>query len=437
MTTAAPSGLPRFLVALLIVYVAKQLVVAFVSPPFTGHDEVAHFAMIRIVATEHRIPRLWTDRLPSDLYQYRAFSIEWRDRDNSPLYTAVHPPLYYLMMAPVYLAASHLSPEGIQYVLRCASIPWGVASIVLAFLLTTTLFPRDAFLGVTVPTAVAFQPQVSYEAAMVNNDALATALYTGILLLMVLTIRDGATIRRAALLGTAAGVALLAKGTTAIALVLIPLALLAGQRGWRWQSAAIQTAIAYGAALAIIGPWWWFMTRNYGDPMAFSAIAATQTDLTRHDTTFLQLLFSGRFLVDRWAETWGEFGWRLIHISPALMALLGVVAAACLAALGAVGIAERRTIASYGWRLPALVLLAAACALGYLSTVQFGVRFVLTQARYFFPMVAAAALLLMLGLRAWIPGRWHGVAQAVVVFTAIAVNVTIYTAYVLPYWYFR
>ena len=432
-----PYGLRRFLIALLAVYVAKQLVVAFVSPPFTGHDEVAHFAMIRIVATEHRMPTLWADTLPADLYRYRAFSIEWRDRDHSPLYTAVHPPLYYVAMAPVYLAASHLSPEGIQYVLRCASIPCGVALIVFASLLTTTLFPRDAFLGVTVPTAVAFQPQVSYEAAMVNNDALAIALYTGILLLMVLTIRDGATIRRAALLGIATGVALLAKGTTAMALVLMPIALIAAQRSRRWRCAAIHIGVASAAAMAIVGPWWWFAIRTYGDPMAFAAIAATQSDLTRNDTTFLRLLFSGGFLVDRWVETWGEFGWKLIHISGALMTLLGVAAAACIAALIAVAMDNRRLAASYGWRVPALALLAAACALGYLSIVQFGVRFMLTQARYFFPMAAAAALLLMLGLRAWIPERWRSVGQAVVVFAAVAVNVAIYTAYVLPYWYFR
>ena len=69
--------------------------------------------------------------------------------------------------------------------------------------------------------------------------------------------------------------------------------------------------------------------------------------------------------------------------------------------------------------------------------MQFGVRFVLTQARYFFPMIDAAALLLMVGLRAWIPMRWRGAGQTVVVFLAIAVNVAIYTSYVVPYWYFR
>ena len=52
-----PRGLRRFIVVLLAVFVAKQLVIAFVSPPFTGHDEVAHFQGIRIVATEQRVRR--------------------------------------------------------------------------------------------------------------------------------------------------------------------------------------------------------------------------------------------------------------------------------------------------------------------------------------------------------------------------------------------
>ena len=100
MPDQPPRGLRRFIVALLAVYVAKELVVACISPPFTGHDEVAHFQGIRIFATERRIPTLWHDTLPADLYQYHAYSIEWRGRDDSPLYTAVHPPLYYVLMAP-------------------------------------------------------------------------------------------------------------------------------------------------------------------------------------------------------------------------------------------------------------------------------------------------------------------------------------------------
>src|SRR5207248_8010599 len=106
------------------------------------------------------------------------------------------------------------------------------------------------------------------------------------------------------LLGLLAGMSLLAKGTTINLLLLIGLALWIARRG-TWSTAIRQAAVAYGVAAAVIGPWWWFMTRTYGDPMAFSAIAVTQADFTRSDETFLHLLFSGRFLVDRWVETWG------------------------------------------------------------------------------------------------------------------------------------
>ncbi|MCU1384687.1 MAG: rane protein of unknown function [Acidobacteria bacterium] len=437
MTHRPPRGVRRFIVGLLAVFVAKQIVIACISPPFTGHDEVAHFQGIRILATERRIPTLWADTLPGDLYQYRPYSIEWRGRDDSPLYTAVHPPLYYLLMAPVYRAVSGASPETIQYVLRCASIPFGAATVLIAWMLTTTLFPRDAFLAVTVPTVVAFQPQVSYEAAMVNNDALAIAMYSTILYLLVLALRDGATLRRAIVLGLLAGTTLLAKGTTVMSLALIPAVLWTGRRGGS-RTVVTQTAAALAVAAVIIGPWWWFMIRTYGDPMAFGAIAATQPDLTRQDATFLQLLFSGRFMVDRWIESWGEFGWRLVHIGGGLTAALFVAGTVCAAGLLLVAVSGNRDRSpERRWRMEALAVLAAACALSYLATAQFGVRFVLTQARYFFPMVDAAALLLMLGLRAWIPSRWRDVGQAVVVFLAIAVNVTIYTSYVIPYWYFR
>src|SRR3954451_17050055 len=101
MAGRSPRGLRRFLIALLAVYVAKQLVVAFVSPPFTGHDEVGHFGGVRVLATQGSIAMLWTDTLPADLYEYHAYSIEWHDRDSSPLYTAVHPPLYYVLTAPL------------------------------------------------------------------------------------------------------------------------------------------------------------------------------------------------------------------------------------------------------------------------------------------------------------------------------------------------
>jgi hypothetical protein len=48
----------QFLLALVVVYLAKQAINVIVFPPFTGHDEVAHYAYLRTVASDHRVPVL-------------------------------------------------------------------------------------------------------------------------------------------------------------------------------------------------------------------------------------------------------------------------------------------------------------------------------------------------------------------------------------------
>src|SRR5688572_22419344 len=50
------SAVRRFVLLLAIVYLAKQVIYALLFPAFTGHDEVAHYAHLRIVATEGRYP---------------------------------------------------------------------------------------------------------------------------------------------------------------------------------------------------------------------------------------------------------------------------------------------------------------------------------------------------------------------------------------------
>jgi hypothetical protein len=426
----------RFMRVLVAVYIAKQVLTVLVFPPFTGHDEVAHFQYVRVLATEFRVPTLYSHRLPQDLYGYRAYSITWNEPAKAPLYTAVHPPLYYALMSPIYRAADGLSPEQIQYVLRCAAIPFGLMVVLLASALTRAIFPHDAFLAITVPTVVAFQPQVSYEAAMVNNDIVIVAIYSLLLYLLVLTVRNGLSTRRAVVIGLVAGVALLAKATALTAVVLIPLAFWMGKRQDSWAALARATAVAYGLVVVIAAPWWWFMAHTYGDPMAFAALAATQPDLIR-DEPFLSLLFSGRFLVDRWAETWGEFGWKLIPINRNVTFGLALVSVAGLMGLFRYASPHDTPGGLTRWQIHALVLLALACLTSYLSVVQFGTHFVLTQARYYFPVVNAATLLILLGLRAWIPVAWRMPACVVVVLAAIALNISIYTIYVVPYWHFR
>jgi 4-amino-4-deoxy-L-arabinose transferase-like glycosyltransferase len=461
----------RVLVLLLVVYIAKQVVTALIFPPFTGHDEVAHFNYIQTVATEQRVPVLLEDQLPDYFYRYCRYILDWSpcEPDNprwleQPFrfadwgasgvypagmqYVANHSPLYYMIMAPFFAASDHLSPETQQYILRLLAIPFGVLIVVLAFLSVRTIFPAETFLAITVPAFVAFQPQISYEAAMVNNDILGIAGLSLVLYLLLRGIRDRFPLRVSALLGVALGLALLAKSTSVTAIPVIALAIIAtvGIRNWRaWiASGSIVAAIAG----VIVAPWYVFLYRTYGNIDGFDQIMQLQEPWNQPSGGFFDLLFNRGFIWWRWRETWGEFGWRRIPLDSAL---LWAIAIPCIVAL--VGL---MIYAVSAWRLRrdeagqhrlgtfaspsrmqviALLVLLVTCVIAYLAIIEFGTRFVLTQARYYFPAVIAVAILLMVGLRALTPVRLIPAVQSGVIVGLFLMNVVIYSKYVIPYWH--
>ena len=87
------------------------------------------------------------------------------------------------------------------------------------------------------------------------------------------------------------------------------------------------------------------------------------------------------------------------------------------------------------WQVSAIGVIVLAALISYGAMLQFGTRFSLTQARYFFPAINAFAFLLLLGLRTLLPSACLRYAQAAVVAALILLNVLIYTQYVIPYWY--
>ncbi len=46
----------KFLALLLLLFLAKGVLVTFSHVPFSGHDEVMHYAYLETLANEHRIP---------------------------------------------------------------------------------------------------------------------------------------------------------------------------------------------------------------------------------------------------------------------------------------------------------------------------------------------------------------------------------------------
>jgi 4-amino-4-deoxy-L-arabinose transferase-like glycosyltransferase len=469
----------RFIVVLLILYAVKQIFSVASYYPFSGHDELAHFSYVRTLASEGRLPELpdlatWraglrggdpppTDEIPDELYPYCRFTLDWYCDPDSPRwsadpprivtvpgmgyfpsgyqYAANHPPLYYATMVPLYAASSAASPVAQHYLLRLAAIPFGLLTVYAAYRATRSLFPGDAFLTVTVPALVAFQPQISYEAAMVNNDIVAIALTSLILWGVIAGMRDRFPMRLCAALGFALGLDLLAKGTAIVVAPIIAAAVVLGA-GWRdWRGLLVRGVVIGIPAVFLSAPWYLFLYRTYGDFSGLARVGELQY-WNSPMGSFFELLVDPKFIVNRFRETWGEFGWRQIHLRPELLWAIAI-----LTILASVGLAVYAFIVwrsspssrldpimrPLPWQRNALIVLFLTCVVSYLAVVQFGTSFALTQARYYFPAINAAALLLMLGLRTLLPRQARPAGQGIVFGALVLLNIIIMTGYVLPF----
>jgi 4-amino-4-deoxy-L-arabinose transferase-like glycosyltransferase len=469
----------RFIVVLLFLYAVKQVFTVAAFYPFSGHDELAHFSYVRTLVSEGRLPVLpdldaWragldggeppaTDGIPAELYDYCRYTLDWYcEPDNARWlndpprivtvpglgyfpsgyqYVANHPPLYYAAMAPVYVASSSLSPVSQHYLMRLAAIPFGLLTVYAAYRATRALFPGDAFMTVTVPALVAFQPQVSYEAAMINNDIVAIALTSLLLWAIIVGVRDRFPVQLCLMIGVLLGLDFLAKGTAVAIAPVIGLAILlsVGVRNWReWIASGLAVVLPAGL---IAAPWYIFLYRTYGDFSGLSRVADLQY-WNAPMGSFISLLTDPRFVLNRFRETWGEFGWRLIHLDTLVLWAIAIPTAAGVVGLVAYAIRAIKdgpigrgdpVARPQRWQWQVLAVLVIACAVAYLAVIQFGTTFALAQARYFFPVVNAAALLIMLGLRTLIPARGRNLGQGIVVAALIVLNIAIMSAYVLPF----
>jgi len=492
----------KFLALLLVLFVAKGVLVTYVHEPFSGHDEVMHYAYLEYVATDGRLPVIpvlaeWQeadrqnqdyayDMAPDKLWEYCRYTTgDWNvgcDGRENPVrtvywppeganylsgwvYTANHPPLYYLYLTPLYWLTDDLSLEGQLYAFRLATLPFGLLTVLFAYLTVRTLFPRDRFLAMTVPAFVAFQPQISYEAAMLNNDAAAIAFTSATIYLLARGLRNGFPIGNVALTGFCFGLAVLSKNTAVTVALTIAFAMVLGLGVRTWRGWLPRGLIAGGVAGLMVWPWFLYMDRTYGDFTALGRVSDLQywNYSDGLSPTIWSQLTDQAFFWLRWRETWGEFGWRFIPLGrqglpnspesgewPLLRLLMWC------ALVGTIGIAVwavrlyragRRlandpdaaaatdpVFALERWQVVGALTMGVTCITAYVAILQFGVSFSLTQARYYFTAIVPAAILLMLGYRALLPRPWLPYGRVAIFIGLVVLNIVIYSGYVLPYW---
>lgn len=479
----------RFLWLLLLLFLAKGVIFTFVFPPFSGHDEVAHYAYLKVMVEEGRLPVIPDpvkfdadyrnsvdtdiDVIPAYFAKYQQYiTQDWYKSETGIIptvqylgeylpsgwiYTANHPPLYYLLVAPVYKLMDAQDQEARLYALRLAGIAFGLLTVLFAYLTVRRLFPGEPFLAITVPTLVAFQPQIAYESAMLNNDILAIATTSACIYLIVVGLQNRFTVGLCSWLGLALGLALLSKTTAVIVMPVIAIAIIL-RLGWK---NVVEWLPKGGLILAITAmlaaPWYAYMLNTYGSVSALLRVQTLQWWNNRDKTpTIMGQLTDRDFAWMRWRETWGEFGWRLIPLGETMLRVLFVIF--IVTVVGAmtwfvlVGLFRtkvrkqsfgriRRLVANTdpiitvtSWQVIGVLAMVVTCGIAYFAVLQFGINFKLTQARYYFPAINAAAIIIMLGIRMLTPTRFLPWVQTAVFVGLFWLNVLILSTYVVPYW---
>lgn len=179
----------RIAVAGLIVYLGLAVAWSFVIPLGGGIDEPRHFQYLEIIAEQYR--------LPSAAERARAISH--------------HPPLHYILAAPVYAATSGLSRDAQWHAVRLWNVLVGAVTLLFIFLMLRRLFPDRARVARFGLIFAGWLPHYLLICAMHSND-ITTALFGTITLyLAIRLLTEEGNWKIAALAGLAAGAAVLCK----------------------------------------------------------------------------------------------------------------------------------------------------------------------------------------------------------------------------------
>jgi uncharacterized membrane protein len=314
-------------------------------------------------------------------------------QDNKNLY--VHPPDDRVGASDTWL--------GIR-VVRIVSVLMGAVALWVTYRMAREVFPQRPEMAVGAVGLAAFIPEYLFISGAVNDDNGATLCGALALWGMMRMLRQGPTVRRCVGLGVALGLGWLSKLTAAALLPAagLVLALVALRRRslrdlFRWG------LLVFGVAALLIVPWLARQTLLYGEPTGTSR-EIVEWGLRQQPLTLADL---GPDLY--WLRTsfWGRLGYNQIPLDPWIYVALDCVT--LLSLLGLLLLAIRHVRSSLLAPGPAQIVTLAAAFLFTLGpmVVRRFLRPMPNFGRYLFPVLPAIALLMFVGLAAWLPRRLH------------------------------
>jgi 4-amino-4-deoxy-L-arabinose transferase-like glycosyltransferase len=396
------------LAVVLAAYLTLAGLYAVRTPDWQAPDEPAHYNYVRQIADEGRLPVIapgdWQQEYQEQLKASR-FAPELLDRLDTIQYEDHQPPLYYLLLAPVYALS-----DGDLLALRLVSALLGAGVVMAVWAALRAAFPGRPALALSGAGFVAFLPQHLSILASVNNDALAE-LVGALTLWAAIGYLRGARRARPLALGVLTGIALITKTTIYFLAGIVVLAvLLRGRREhWPRRVFAGHLGAAILPTLLIGGAWWARNLHVYGgtDILGLERHEAVTVGQMRTDE-YIEVVLGGderqyleNLLRTTFHSFWGQFGWMAVPLPGTVYRALEVITLGLLA--GAALFARQQ-----GWprtldgpERDTLLLLAVTVILVIAAFAFYNLDFVQFQGRYLYPALVPLACLVGAGLCGW------------------------------------
>jgi hypothetical protein len=477
------------LLLLLLIMLFKGVLWSLALPLWQGPDEEDHYNVIQFIGELGRLPdkndtflideiamsRQLADvgRLPYAPEQRQSFSKtaighgegelanlapETRSSFEMGMVGKLNKatPLYYMIASvPYRLFAGQDLLTRVQ-TQRLFSLLMSVGIVVVAYLIALLLFPHRPAMRLTIPILVAFHPMISQMTAVVTVDGFYFLMYSLLILLSIMILRDGLDWKLGLATGIVFAVGFLTKPTINGYAPLIGLVVLYDF----WRGAGRRKQIVIGAlvmGIVILIPSLWWMLRSLrisNELFYFNPVTEGHRIIQKpfydygplaHMLDYYQSVLGGMFIT--W---WGHFGWIDTALPPwiyNLLRFLTIVAIIGLASLLWRNWDNRPCFDDWRsgergaplivWIFLALTVIVPVLLLqGYdlLFWWQYGNGRGL-QGRYWLGTVVPMLTLFVVGLLAFVPARWHGLAHTLLRAAMILLSFASLLGFVLPRYY--
>jgi 4-amino-4-deoxy-L-arabinose transferase-like glycosyltransferase len=405
------------LTLIVLAYLGIAALYAIRTPAWQVPDEPAHYNYVAQVAAQGCCPIIqmgdWDNAYLDSIKAAKFAPESLKGRLNTVEYEDHQPPLYYLIMAPIYSLS-----DGNLIAMRLFSALIGAGAIILGYAVVRVVFPAQPWLALTTAAFVAFLPQRIAMMAGVENDGLAELIVGLVLLACAVYLgfpqpltpafrkQRGGTV--SVVLSVLIGAAFLTKLTIypiTVGIVGMTVLLCARREGWTL-GRFIQQSLWIGIPALLIGAIWW--TRNIS---VYGSIADIMAQKTHNAVVVGQPTFSGyvsqfgaeKWLRDglqtTWQSFWGQFGWMGVPMTNAIYN--GLFAFTTFVVVGAALALFRFWRALSPRQIEALIIFGVAALLAVLTFVGYNFSFVQFQGRYLYTGLIPMALFVAIGLTGW------------------------------------